>query len=222
MSDARSGSWLDPAIAAYCAEHSTSARDALLDELAAETAKATGRYANMSVGGSQGALLQLLVRLTGARRAVEVGTFTGYSSICIARALPDDGHLTCCDISEQWTAIARRYWEKAGLTGKIELKLGPALDSLRELPTEPPVDVAFIDADKTGYRAYFEELLPRLRPGGLIMVDNTLWSGRVLDDRADDADTVALKAFNDAVAADDRVDVVLLPVADGLTLLRRR
>jgi caffeoyl-CoA O-methyltransferase len=222
MTNVRSGSWIDPDVARYCAEHSTSAADALLDELAEETVQLTGRAAVMQIGGAQGGLLALLVRLTRARRAVEVGTFTGYSSICLARALPEDGHLICFDVSEEWTAVARRYWERAGLAGKIELRLGPAADNVRALPDGEWLDLAFIDADKAGYRTYYEELLARLRPGGVILVDNTLWSGRVLQPDADDADTRAVIAFNDDVVRDDRVEVSLLPVADGLTLIRKR
>jgi caffeoyl-CoA O-methyltransferase len=160
------------------------------------------------------------VRLTGARRAVEVGTFTGYSSICIARGLPDDGHLLCCDVSEEWTAIARRYWERAGLTDRIELRIAPALETLKGLPTGRDLDFAFIDADKTGYASYFEEIVPRVRPGGLIVLDNMLRDGRVLEPQNDD--DRAIDALNDALLADERVEVVLLPVRDGVSLARVR
>jgi caffeoyl-CoA O-methyltransferase len=136
--------------------------------------------------------------------------------------LPDDGHLLCLDVSEEWTSIARRYWEKAGVASKIELRLGPATDSLRSLPAEEAYDLAFIDADKGNYRTYYEEVLARLRPNGAILVDNVLWGGRVFDPKADEADTLAIKAFNDVVASDDRVDVVMLPLADGLTIVRKR
>jgi caffeoyl-CoA O-methyltransferase len=149
---------------------------------------------------------------------VEVGTFTGYSSLCIARALVPGGRLLCCDVSEEWTAIARAAWVEAGVDDRIELRLGPALDTLRALPPDEPLDLAFVDADKGGYAAYLDELVPRLRPGGLLLVDNTLWSGQVVDpsDRSDDV--VAIRAVNDMLAADDRLTTVLLPVADGLTL----
>jgi caffeoyl-CoA O-methyltransferase len=166
--------------------------------------------------------MTLVTRLVGAREAVEVGTFTGYSAISIARGLPDDGHLLCCDVSEEWTAIARRAWAEAGVDDKIELRLAPAADTLRSLPDEEYVDLAFIDADKPAYPVYYEELLRRLRPNGLIMVDNTLWGGAIVDDTNDDESTVALRAFNDMVAADDRVDSALLTIGDGLTLLRKR
>jgi predicted O-methyltransferase YrrM len=160
------------------------------------------------------------VRLTGARQAVEVGTFTGYSSICIARGLPDDGRLLCCDVSEEWTSIARRYWERAGVADRIELRIAPAAETLSSLPTEPYLDFAFIDADKTGYPAYFEEIVTRTRPGGLIVLDNMLRGGRVLDPLNDD--DRAIVALNDALLADERVDVVLLPVRDGVSLARKR
>jgi caffeoyl-CoA O-methyltransferase len=162
----------------------------------------------------------MLVRLTGARKAVEVGTFTGYSSICIARGLPADGHLLCCDVSDEYTSVARRYWERAGLTDRVELRIAPAVETLRSLPDEPHLDFAFVDADKTGYPAYVEEILPRLRPGGLMVLDNTLRGGRVLAPESDD--DRAIHAVNEALVADDRVDVVQLPVRDGVSLARKR
>jgi caffeoyl-CoA O-methyltransferase len=161
--------------------------------------------------------------MLGARRAVEVGTFTGYSSLCIARGLAPGGTLLCCDVSEEWTAIGRRAWERAGLADRIELRIAPAIETLRSLPTEPAIDLAFIDADKGGYPNYWEELAPRVRPGGLLLADNVLWSGRVADGEADeDGDLRAIREFNDRVAADDRVDAVVLPAFDGLTIARRR
>ncbi|MGH9024645.1 MAG: O-methyltransferase, partial [Acidimicrobiia bacterium] len=164
----------------------------------------------------------VLTRLIGARQAVEVGTFTGYSALCIARGLPADGRLLCCDVSEEWTSVGKRAWKRAGIADKIELRIAPAIDTLRSLPSDPVVDLAFIDADKPSYRAYLEELMPRLRPNGVILVDNTLWGGSVADPAVTDDNTEAIRAFNAAVAADRRVDCVLLPVADGLTLLRKR
>jgi caffeoyl-CoA O-methyltransferase len=213
--------WLDSAIAAYCGEHTTPPDDVLQD-LAAETVAALGGAAIMQIAPEQGVLLGMLVRLSGATRAVEVGTFTGYSALCIARALGDGGRLLCCDVNEEWTAMARRYWERGGVADRIDLRIGPALDTLRDLPTKPSFDLAFIDADKASYAAYYEELLPRLRRGGLLAVDNTLWSGRILDPEAQDPDTVAIRAFNDRVASDERVTTVLLPIADGLTLVQKR
>jgi caffeoyl-CoA O-methyltransferase len=211
---------LPPAISAYIAERAEQP-DGVLIELRERTAK-LGRAAGMQVSAEEGALLTLLTKLAGARRAVEVGTFTGYSSICIARGLEPDGHLLCCDISEEYTSIARQAWAKAGVEGRIELRIAPALETMRALPADTTIDLAFIDADKRGYPAYYEELLTRLRPGGVILVDNTLWSGQVADPSVDDDDTQAIRRFNDLVAADGRVDSYVLPVSDGLTLIRKR
>jgi len=151
-----------------------------------------------------------------------VGTFTGYSAICLARGLAPGGQLLCCDVSEEWTAIARRYWERAGLTDRIDLRIAPALDTLRALPERPEIDLVFIDADKTNYRNYYETLLPRLRPGGLFVFDNVLWMGEVANPANQEESTVAIRALNDALVADTRVDTVMLPVADGVTLARKR
>lgn len=211
---------LSPELHDYVVAHGTPP-DAVQQELI-EATEALGPLAMMQIAPEQGALLELLVRVTGARRIVEVGTFTGYSALAMARALPADGHLLCCDVSEEWTAIARRHWAAAGVADRIELRLGPALDTLRALPAEEAFDLAFVDADKPSYAAYVDELHPRVRTGGLVLVDNTLWDGKVLDPSADDTDTVAIRALNDALATDDRWDAVLLPVADGLTLLRKR
>jgi caffeoyl-CoA O-methyltransferase len=176
----------------------------------------------MQIAAEQGTLMGLLAAAIGARSAVEVGTFTGYSSLCVARALPADGKLLCCDVNEQWTAIARRYWERAGVAGKITLKLGPATDTLKALPVSYTFDFAFIDADKSSYLVYYEEILKRLRPSGLILIDNVLWSGAVIDDSKTDADTEALRAINDFIAADARVEAVMLGIADGLTIVRKK
>jgi caffeoyl-CoA O-methyltransferase len=187
-----------------------------------ERTRALGPVAGMQIAPEQGAFMTLLTRVMGARRAIEVGTFTGYSALAIARGLPDDGHLLCCDVSEDWTSVARDAWKAAGVEHKIELRIAPAIDTLRALPREPDVDLAFIDADKPSYAAYYEELLPRVRPGGLILVDNVLWSGRVIEPDASDPDTLAIRAFNDMVASDERVEAVMLPIADGLTLAHKR
>jgi len=211
---------LTPAVYEYVLAH-TAPPDDVLRDLAAETA-ALGRISIMQIAVEQGALLTMLARLMGARRAVEVGTFTGYSAICIARGLADGGRLLCCDINAEWTAIARRYWTRAGLDDRIELRLAPALDTLRALPRTPEIDLVFIDADKTGYRAYYEELLPRMRPNGLFVFDNVLWSGSVADPAVQDEDTRALRALADHVHADPRVETVMLAVADGLLLARKR
>jgi caffeoyl-CoA O-methyltransferase len=196
-------------------------RDSVMERLVEETA-VLGDVAQMQIAPDQGAFLTLLVRSIGARSAVEVGTFTGYSAISIARGLPDDGGLLCCDVSEEWTAIARRYFRETGMDRRIELRIAPALETLRALPAVPQFDFAFVDADKTSYAAYYEELLTRLRPGGLLAIDNVLWSGKVVDLRDQSESTCAIRALNDRVAGDDRVDTVILPIADGLTLARKR
>jgi caffeoyl-CoA O-methyltransferase len=210
---------VNPALSDYLVAHSEPADDVLRD-LAEETQRDLAGQSGMQISNDEGELLTMLVRLTGARQAVEVGTFTGYSSICIARGLPSDGHLLCCDVSEEYTSVARRYWDRAGVADKIELRIAPAVETLRRLPSEPYLDFAFIDADKTGYASYVEEVLPRLRPGGLMVLDNMLWHGEVLDPETDDGRAVA--DLNAALVADDRVDVVLLPVRDGVSLARKR
>lgn len=179
----------------------------------------------MQIAPEQGAFLALLVELTGARRCIEVGTFTGYSALAVALALPEDGRLVCCDVSEQWTSVARRYWDEAGVAERIDLRLAPAEDSLLALLAEGgegAYDFAFVDADKTGYDGYYERLLRLVRPGGLIAIDNTLWGGRVLDAEPEDEDTRAIQALNAKLADDERVTLCLLPLADGVTLARRR
>jgi len=208
-----------PVIEDYLLAHSEPA-DEVLRDLAEETHRVLARQSGMQITHDEGELLTMLVRLTGARQAVEVGTFTGYSSICIARGLPEDGHLLCCDVSEEYTSIARRYWDRAGLSERIQLRIAPAVETLRSLPTDPYLDFAFVDADKTGYASYVEEIVPRLRPGGLMVLDNMLWSGEVVDPQDDNGRAVA--DLNDALVADDRVDVVLLPVRDGVSLARKR
>jgi predicted O-methyltransferase YrrM len=179
----------------------------------------------MQISPEQGQFMALLVRLTGARRCLEVGVFTGYSSLATALALPDDGRIVACDISEEWTAVARRHWRAAGVEHRIDLRLAPAnqtLDALLAGEGEGGFDFAFIDADKGGYLGYYERALRLLRPGGLLLVDNTLWSGRVADPGVTDADTVALRQFNELLHCDERIDLSLLPVGDGLTLARKR
>jgi caffeoyl-CoA O-methyltransferase len=211
---------LSPEIHAYLVAHGTPP-DPILAELARETAQ-VGPLAMMQVAPEQGAFLTLVTRLVGARRAIEVGTFTGYSALCIARGLAEGGRLLCCDVSEEWTSVARRYWEKAGVAERIELRIAPAAETLRALPEREEWDLAFIDADKPGYPVYYEEILRRLRPGGLLLADNVLWMGRVVDPAADDPATRAIRAFNDLVARDERVEKVMLPISDGLTLVRKR
>ena len=198
------------------------ADDDLLLELRRETEERFSDQAGMVISPEQGTFLGILVAATGARRVLEIGTFTGYSSTCMARALPDDGHLLALDMSEEYTTVARSYWKRAGVESRIELKLAPALESLRGLPHTPPFDFAFLDAQKTEYWDYLEEILPRLKTDGLIAVDNVLWSGRIIDPENTDESTIALRAFNDRVAADKRVDSVMLAIADGLRLIRKR
>ena len=179
----------------------------------------------MQVSLEQGAFMKLLVRLLGARRALEVGTFTGYSALVVAEALPDDGLLIACDVSEEWTAIGRSFWERAGVADKIDLRLKPAVDTLDELIAagdSGSFDFAFIDADKANYDAYYERCLTLLRRGGVVGIDNVLWGGRVVDERAQDDDTRAIRALNLKVHADERVDIAMLPIGDGLTLAVKR
>ena len=211
---------LSPELHAYLVAHGPPP-DPVLDSLARET-QALGPISIMQVAPEQGALLTMLVRLSGARRVVEIGTFTGYSALCLARGLPGDGTLLCCDTSEDWTAIARRHWEKAGVADKIELRIAPAIETLRALPTAPHLDLAFIDADKVSYIDYYEEILARLRRGGLMVIDNVLWGGRVIDEHAPSDSTRAIRALNERLRDDRRIDLVILPVADGISIVRKR
>jgi len=195
----------------------------LLLSLREETSVLTQR--SMQISPEQGQFMALLARLIGARRCLEVGVFTGYSSLATALALPDDGRIVACDVNEEWTSVARRYWQEAGVAHKIELHLAPAtqtLDGLLAQGQAGTFDFAFIDADKTSYLAYYERTLALLRTGGLALIDNTLWSGRVADPEVADADTVALRYFNEVLHRDERVDLSLLPLGDGLTLARKR
>jgi caffeoyl-CoA O-methyltransferase len=208
-----------PQLHEYVVSHSTPLDD-VTTELIAETRAALPENAGMQVSPEQAVFLRLLTSLIGVRQAVEVGTFTGLSSLSIARGLADGGKLTCFDISEEFTGVARRYWQRAGVDERIELRIGPAAERLRELPPEPYLDLAFIDADKGGYTTYWNELVPRVRPGGVILVDNVLWSGRVVDPRGETERIIA--AFNDMTRNDPRVELVILPIADGLTMARRK
>jgi len=208
-------------ISDYILDHCTPA-DRVLADLAAETAAAFPDAASMQVSHDEGQLLTMLVKLIGARYAVEVGVFTGYSAICIARGLPADGRLLACDISPEWTALAHPHWQRAGVADRIDLRLAPAAETLQALPPDPVIDFAFIDADKTGYPTYYEELLRRLRPGGLLVLDNVLQRGRVLEQHPDHPSVTAIQRTNDLVVADPRVESVMLPVRDGVTLIRKR
>jgi O-methyltransferase len=197
---------------------------ALLRRLRQETARDTS--ANMQIGPEQGQFMGLLVELTGARNIIEIGTYTGYSSLCMALAMPgDDGRLICCDISEAWTAIAKRYWVEAGVDDRIHLHLAPALDTLRTLLRQGEAgrfDLIFIDADKENYLNYYESALELLRPGGLIMVDNTLWNGAVIDEHDQSEATQAIRRFNQVLYDDDRVSLSMVPIGDGLTLALKK
>jgi caffeoyl-CoA O-methyltransferase len=213
--------WLSDALHEYIVAHSEPL-DPVLLELGEETRRVAGGLAMMEIAPEQGAFMELLVRLTGARRAVEIGTFTGHSAISIARGLPADGRLLCCDVSEEWTAIARRYWEKAGVADKIELRLAPGAETLASLPADTRFDFAFIDADKPAYSTYYEAILARMPAGGLIVCDNVLWGGSVADPENQEESTQAIRAFNDLVIADERVEASMIPVGDGLLLARKR
>jgi caffeoyl-CoA O-methyltransferase len=214
---ARASAFLDPRLNEYLVAHAEP-RDPLLAELAAETER-TWADLDMQISPDEGALLRLLVRLGRARHAIELGTFTGYSSICIAQGLRPGGRLLCVDVSVEWTSVARRYWERAGLEDRIELHLGPALRVLEGLPGEPRFDFAFVDAEKSEYIAYYEALVPRMTPGGLIAVDNVLRHGTVFGLGVPDRRTDLARAFNDHVLADSRTESVIVPIADGLSLI---
>ncbi len=221
MADAPKSFFLTPELHGYLVAHASPAVDDVQRDLITETAE-LGGISIMQISPEQGAFLTNLTRVVGVKYAIEVGTFTGYSSICIARGLREGGHMLCCDVSEEWTSVAQRYWKRAGLDDRIVLKLGPALETLRAIPTEHQIDLAFIDADKPNYKAYYEELLPHVRHNGVILVDNTLWGGAVIDPKADDDNVRAIREFNDYVAADDRVEGSILTIGDGLTLLRKK
>ncbi|GII00652.1 O-methyltransferase [Planobispora takensis] len=212
--------YLEAAVGQYLLAHTTGPDD-VLEALAMETRELMGERANMQIAPDQGRFLTMIAQLIRARNAVEVGTFTGYSAICIARGLTARGKLNCFDISEEWTSVARRYWEKTGVAGRIELRIGDAAERLHDLPTFPAVDLAFIDADKENYGVYYEIIMSYLTPGGLILADNTLWHGKVAHPHEHDETTVAMRAFNDMVAADPRVTSIMLPIADGLTMIRK-
>ncbi|MFG1926601.1 O-methyltransferase [Cryptosporangium sp. NPDC048952] len=195
--------------------------DELAEDLIAETAELFPSSAGIQIPPEQAGFLTLMTQLVGARSAVEVGTFTGFSSLAIARGLADGGRLLCLDVNEEWTSVAQRYWERAGVADRIELQLGPALDSLRALPAEPTIDLVFLDADKPNYLAYWEELVPRMRPGGLLLVDNVFFHLSVLEENPTRPGGAAIRAFNEHVRADPRVTHAVLPLGDGVTVARR-
>jgi predicted O-methyltransferase YrrM len=213
---------LPPDVHDYLVQHGVR-EPALLTRLRDET-RAIPQH-NMQIAPEQGAFLALLVELIGARRCLEIGTFTGYSSLAVALAMPPDGTIVCCDVSDEWTAVARRYWAEAGVADRVDLRLAPAIETLDDLLANGEAntfDFAFIDARKTEYPDYHERVIQLLRPGGLAAYDNVLWSGRVADDSVTDEDTLGLRRLNDRLAADERVTVAMLPLADGVTLARKR
>ncbi|MBP5856756.1 class I SAM-dependent methyltransferase [Marivibrio halodurans] len=213
---------LDPALQSYLLSVSLRESD-IQRRLREETAELPLRM--MQIAPEQGQFMALMVELTGARRAIEIGTFTGYSALTTAMALPADGRLIACDVSEEWTAIGRRYWEEAGVADKIDLRIAPAMESLSallEAGEQDSFDIAFIDADKTNYQAYYDACLELMRPGGLIMIDNVLWDGAVAYPEKKDKDTEAIRALNARLKEDERVSLSMVPIADGLTLCRKR
>lgn len=195
-------------------------RSGVQEELVERT-RALGREAQMQVPHEQGVFLTLMGKMLGARRIVEVGTFTGYSTLALAAGLVPGGRVLTCDVSEEWTSIAQEAWKAAGVGDRIELVVAPALETLRALPQEPVIDLVFLDADKQGYRAYWDELVPRLRPGGVILADNVLYGGEAVDAGAE-GNALAIREFNAYVRGDERMESVMLPIADGLTLARKR
>lgn len=221
MADVPKSFFLSPDVHGYLLGHTTPV-DEVQQWLIDETSSRVAEFSMMQIAPEQGAFMTAFTRIVGVHRAVEVGTFTGYSALCIARGLAEGGRLLCCDVSEEWTAIGREAWKRAGVDDRIDLEIAPGIETLRALPADEPIDLAFVDADKGGYAAYYEELLPRLRANGVILVDNTLWSGAVVDASRTDDDTEAIRAFNDMVAADERVESVILTIGDGLTLIRKR
>jgi caffeoyl-CoA O-methyltransferase len=221
MSSKSRPQWLSPDMASYVSARAPQP-DPVLSALIERTREETGGAATMQVSAYQGSVLTVLTRAAGARRALEIGTFTGYSSTCIARGLADGGSLICCDVSEDYTAIARDAWAAAGVADLIDLRIAPAVDTIATLPADDLFDLVFIDADKAGYQSYVDGVAPLMRPGALLLVDNTLWSGRVLEPAGDDETTAVIQEFNDRLAVDDRFESVILPISDGMTMAVRR
>jgi len=220
MSNASLG--LPPDLQAYLVEHGVREPE-ILKRLREETALLPQH--DMQIAPEQGAFMAMLVGLIGAQRCIELGTFTGYSSLAVALALPADGRIVCCDVSEEWTSVARRYWGEAGVADRVDLRLGPALETLDELiagGASGTFDFAFIDASKREYPDYHERILRLLRQGGLALYDNVLWEGGVIDESMTDADTVGVRRLNDRLVGDERVSISMIPVADGLTLVQKR
>ncbi len=211
---------VDQELADYISAHSTKPDD-VQRQLMTATEERTGGASRMQIGGDQGTFFEILASSLGARNVIEIGTFTGYSALSLARGIGPNGRLICCDVSEEWTAIAREHWQLAGVADRIDLRIAPALETIAALPADTQFDMAFIDADKPNYANYFAALLPLMRTGGVILVDNTLWSRRVLDPTQQDDDTAALAAFNKMVADDKRVRCVIIPMGDGVTLIQK-
>jgi len=210
---------VDETLSHYIAAHSTPP-DMVQRQLMAATQAKTGDRAGMQIGSDQGMFFEMFARALGAHHVIEIGTFTGYSALSLARGIGPNGRLICCDVSEEWTAIAREHWELAGVADRIDLRIAPALDTIAALPADQLFDLAFIDADKPNYWNYFDALLPHMTNSGVMLVDNTLWSRKVMDHTADDHDTAALRTFNQRVAADPRVRCVVLPIGDGVTMIQ--
>lgn len=204
----------------YIRSHTTPL-DVVQNDLVAAT-KLLGDVSSKQIGATQAALMTFVTKMLKPRLAVEVGTFTGYSSLAIARGLPDNGRLLCCDVSTEWTSIAQEHWKRANVEDRIDLRIGPAIETLKQLPIEPCIDLAFIDADKAGYISYYEEIVPRLSPDGVILADNVLWQGRIYDLEYDEERAEAMRRFNTHVANDTRVDVMMLTVGDGMSIITLR
>jgi caffeoyl-CoA O-methyltransferase len=213
---------LDDELIGYLGTHAAPGPDAVQQRLMQATEAHTGTAAKMQIGHDQAVLFEILTRALRVGNALEIGTFTGYSSLAIARGLEADGHLLCCDVDAAWTDIAKEHWEQAGLSDRIELRLGPALETIAGFPRDQRFDLVFIDADKPNYLNYLNAVIPHLDPRGVVLVDNTLWSRRVMDSSETDPDTVALQQFNDAVATDQRLRSVILPIGDGVTMIQLR
>jgi caffeoyl-CoA O-methyltransferase len=217
---------MTPQLQAYVLEHNRPGPDEVLRDLAEETVRTMGGRADMQIAPEQGAFMTLLTRLVAPRLAVEVGTFTGYSAVCMARGLPAGGRLLTCDVSEEYTAVARRYWQRAGVDDRIDLRIAPAIETLRALPRDAVIDLAFLDADKGAYIDYWEEVIARMRPGGVVLADNVFAGGLVTEDDVDLEEggggmAVPIRTFNDHVARDERVELAMVPIGDGLTVARR-
>lgn len=212
--------FIDPALSSYCAAHFTRPDETTI-AMREATVSLTGDRAGMAIGDDQAMFFEVFARAMRAELAIEIGTFTGMSALAFARGMGPGTRLICCDVSEEWTSIAREFWGRAGVAERIELRLGPALETIAQLG-DLAFDLAYVDADKVSYPAYFEALVPRLRTGGILLADNTLQSGNVIDEKATDESTVAVRRFNDLVAADPRVRSVLLPIGDGVTLAEKR